>query len=415
MSTRSKRSRGPSGKAVENVSISPAKKPKAKKKKSSKSVVQPTAISNDSTSQDTIDSTSQNTIDVGLEERIVFQVTEKLVPVLTEKLKANLTATSPEMDVEEDGDSSEDDEEVLRTSALSTMIDIDKGTDYQRQADFLPAVKPTVLSKIRDGKFVDFGLLLPDIELNEHCELDIVQSASGKNKLRVGKSQSANKIISFTQWIYAWNSYLRIMVVYHPHLTKQLVFYQSTITDMYTRYTIRSVLLYDTQFRMKIANKSIFRWDFYDLSLRSSHLIPLQKPMSLTQNSIEQDNGGKKVCFACKQHGHNQNSPTCPLFTQSNLQYIVDQRVAQTPHTAETQTNSMNRPFLAPQPGNANTRPNIPRRSAQIPSRNSQPRRLAGHCSFWNRGTCIKTNCTYVHACEMCGETDHTRQHCPHR
>ena len=412
MSTRAKRSRTPSDKAVESVSAVPPKKSKAKTKKSKTAVGKAANISDEAT--------QSSSMDVATEERIVLKVTEKLVPVLAEKLKANLTEANS--DVDNDEDSSEDDLDELRATALNSVIEVDQGTDFQRQADFLPAVKPTVLSKIRSGKFVDFGLLLPDIELHEQCELDIIRSASGKNKLRVGKSQSANKITSFTQWIYAWNCYLRIMVVYHPHLTKQLVFYQSTITDMYTKYTIRSVLLYDTQFRMKIANKSISRWDFHDIALRSSQLIPLQKPISLTHNGFDQDNASKKVCFSCKQPGHNQNSPACPLYAQSSMQYI-DHRVAQMPRLANTQAFSVNQPFLAPQSEGTNTNPNLPRRSAQIPaqpsrdrrSAASQPRRLAGHCSFWNKGACINRNCTFVHACELCGETIHTRQHCPQR
>ena len=207
------------------------------------------------------------------------------------------------------------------------------------------------------------------------------------------------------------------MVVYHPQLIQQLIFYQSDITDMYTRYTVQSVLLYDTQFRRKIANKTIARWDFHDIACRSSHLIPLQKPMSLSSNRNDQGNNSKNVCFACKQPGHHQNSPACPLHIQANLPYVDHQVITALP-AAGTQTNIQNQPFLAPQQRNqfsqSNNANTMPKRSAQIPNQAQQPRKR-GHCSFWNNGNCVKRDCTFVHACDICGELPHTRQYCPRR
>ena len=83
MSTRPKRSRTPSDKAVENLLAVPKKREKenAKTKQGS---------SSGSTSTSTNKPGSQQVIDASMEERIVTQVTEKLVPVLTEKLRANL-------------------------------------------------------------------------------------------------------------------------------------------------------------------------------------------------------------------------------------------------------------------------------------------------------------------------------------
>ena len=116
MSTRPKRSRTPSDKAVENLSAVPKKRWKANVKTKQGS-------SSGSTSTSTNKPGSQQVIDASMEERIVTQVTEKLVPVLTEKLRANLLDKAKVVDEEDDeGESSEEDElEELRSAALNTM------------------------------------------------------------------------------------------------------------------------------------------------------------------------------------------------------------------------------------------------------------------------------------------------------
>ena len=285
-------------------------------------------------------------------------------------------------------------------------------SNYQNQSEILPGIKSAVLKKIRTGKFVDFALLLPNTEIEDQCEVNVVS----RKKVRItGPAGGTNKINTFTHWLYAWNQYLRVMIVFHPHLTQQLIFYQSEITDMYTRWTFKSIMTYDTQFRMKIANKTIARWDFHDISCRSSHLVPLPKPMSLSADSLT--NSRSPLCYACKQQGHFQNSPLCPLFAQANLQYI-EHRVSHAPYQNQTQSLD-NQPFLAPQRNelSSNTVPTTktPRGSAQIPNQTPPQTRRSNHCSFWNNGNCINQKCRYLHACEICGKQEHTGVHCPQR
>ena len=99
-----------------------------------------------------------------------------------------------------------------------------------------------------------------------------------------------------------WNIYLRCMIHFHSHLTTQLLYYQSQITQFTSIYTFQSWSLYDRSFRLRLASKAIARWDFDDFELQSQHLATTPPPPPPPLNN--------PTCWSCKQSEH--YSMSCP-------------------------------------------------------------------------------------------------------
>ena len=98
MSTRSKRARAPSGKAVENVSVVPPKKLKKGAKKGTQSSGPSTPTGGEAAHQQTLDGVeiaNQQTLDVAMEERIVLKVTEKTCSCTYGKVANESLRTQP--------------------------------------------------------------------------------------------------------------------------------------------------------------------------------------------------------------------------------------------------------------------------------------------------------------------------------
>ena len=114
---------------------------------------------------------------------------------------------------------------------------------------------------------------------------------TGEPSISIGKTHSRVKIANFQSWLKAWNIYLRCMIHFHSHLTTQLLYYQSQITQFASIYKFQSWSLYDQSFRLRLASKAIARWDFDDVKLQSQHLATTPPPNNPT-------------CWSCKQSRH---------------------------------------------------------------------------------------------------------------
>ena len=201
---------------------------------------------------------------------------------------SSATATQP---VLHDMDVVDMDITQLRDEALNSH-QIGRASERQCPADIIPVVQQRLLNQIQNGKFVEFQLLLPSHApaLTNNYLVDIVDNNAGETHSRV-------KIANFQSWLKAWNIYLRCMIDFHSHLTTQLLYYQTQITQFASIYTFQSWSLYDHSLRLRLASKAIARWDFDDVELRSQHLATTPPPNNPT-------------CWSCKQSGH--YSVNCP-------------------------------------------------------------------------------------------------------
>ena len=89
----------------------------------------------------------------------------------------------------------------------------------EHNADMLPPLPEVVLLKIKQGKFVNFDLLLPLLYCPSTSDDYVVQVGSGDNGSAssitlVPKSQSSKaKVLTFTLWLQAWCNYARVYLV----------------------------------------------------------------------------------------------------------------------------------------------------------------------------------------------------------
>ena len=259
-------------------------------------------------------------------------------------------------------------------------------------ADLLPAVDAKVIKKIKKGEFVDLSLCLPT--LSPHNKVPIMTptiNSDGDPAWKVDSSVPRGKIRNFSDWVLAWNNYVRCVSYFYPELTRQLLYHQSDVTSLCRHNTFASVMLYEQAYRTRIANKEVMRWDYHDNEIRSACLVALSRtPHSTThQSSASFDKEGG--CWSCGESGH--FASTCPTGTQTS--------------TGQTVRESRP-PFRAPLRPTGRPATATPR-SAVIP-----PRRNA--CKFWNTETgCTYQICRFDHRCSICQASVHTALHCPRR
>ena len=300
----------------------------------------------------------------------------------------------------EDGPGIEELEE-LRSSALNSMNrrQVDSTQQAQFPADIMPAVSEKNRKAVEKGEFIDLGTLLPSLtpqDPNMKFQL-LSPNAAGDTVLAIGSHSQRKKISSFESWLKAWNIYLRCMVICHPHLTSQLLYYQAEISQLATLYSFKQWYLYDWDYRIRIANNNISRWDYHDIELRAKYLVA---PSFQSQNNSL----SSYTCWVCNQPGHLANQ--CP--NPSKQSHRSSSYSSSLNPSSSFAQRSTQQPFPVPQRENSQRNANL-----QLLGNRQQPKR---QCMYWNqeRG-CINPQCKFEHKCSQCQQPDHGSQHCRHR
>ena len=111
----------------------------------------------------------------------------------------------------------------------------------------------------------------------------------------VPKTQSRSEVFYLSAWLTAWNIYLRRGMIFHPHLTTQLMYYQSLICQFASQYTFAAWSTYDRLFRYQLTHNPGLGWDRLDDDLFNRYIQggPLQM-----------------LCYSCRNFGHMASS--CP-------------------------------------------------------------------------------------------------------
>lgn len=300
---------------------------------------------------------------------------------------------------EDDTVSTETDESILRARALLSRDQNPQPlnqrciSNHQYPADILPPVSEKILKSIKNGEFIDFSTLLPSLALHNpnNIRLEISPDAEhGDQVIAIGRQTHRPKITNFQSWLTAWNTYVRCMLHFHAHLLSQLLYYQAEMAHLAILYSFSSWVMYDWNFRTRLANKAIARWDHYDTELRARHLVVPLSPQSSTK------------CWRCDQVGHMYAN--CPLREPSSSR-TTSMSASQSQSPISFSAAGEMQPFRAPQ------RASQMQRSANIP--NSGRFRT---CTYFNqeRG-CINPNCNFIHQCAKCQQSGHSQQHCRHR
>jgi len=104
----------------------------------------------------------------------------------------------------------------------------------QQQQQPMPAISSSVLERIRRGEFINFDLLLPNnmpSETSNAFSLSLENSDSSTSPWIVvhnTNNSTKEKVFDLHSWLLAWR---QAMIIFHGHLTNQLVKYQLFVTQ----------------------------------------------------------------------------------------------------------------------------------------------------------------------------------------
>ena len=235
---------------------------------------------------------------------------------------------------------------------------------------YLPPIQKRILEKIKAGEYINFDMLLPPAlgslsipMMDDAGEYDInIKHVEGSPRISLTQvTQGKNKVKDYPSWCLAWSNYLRCMIQFFPHLTNQLVIYQSYIALFATQYAFTYVYAFDQVHRLNLTNDFSRRWDVIDDIVFNSYLKGAPGLVNVSQQGAVMGN----YCYICKLKGH---------FA-----------------------------YNCPQKANQNSPPRNVRRGGGGPP-----------CYRYNKGAHCNNSCSFSHVCDTCNK-EHPSTRCPLR
>ena len=153
---------------------------------------------------------------------------------------------------------------------------------------------------------------------------------------------------------------MRVFLQFYPHKMKQLLFYQSSISQFGTQFSFADVYSYDKLFRQRMALEPHLRWDRFDHEL-------VFRCLHNSRTLFTSDSSTVVTCYNCRRLGHIASQ--CG-FPRSDTSFAS--------------------------PSSARTPSSWPRFRQPSPHRSS--------CwSFNTNGFCSNNRCSNAHSCQKCG------------
>ena len=238
--------------------------------------------------------------------------------------------------------------------------DVGYGEFMVQSGSSLPPISPSAVRRIQSGEYVEFDSLLYSGALSgTSTDYSVnVGNSGGSPSISLIPRLGSKKITDFQSWWFAWSTFMRVFLQFYPHKMKQLLFYQSSISQFGTQFSFADVYSYDKLFRQRMALEPHLRWDRFDHELV---FRCLRNSRTFTSNS------SNVSCYKCKRSGHYASQ--C-AFPRSDASFASSS-------SART--------------------PSWPRFRQPSPSHRSS-------CSaFNNNGFCINNRCLNDHSCQKCG------------
>jgi len=169
------------------------------------------------------------------------------------------------------------------------------------------------------------------------------------------------------------------MIIFHRHLTDQLVKYQLFVTQLATNYNVSAWYSYDQAFRLFICNNPGTRWDQCNEDIYNVHIRGAQ--------------GGSR-CFSCG--GRDHYASACPVKRRSGHVHTGNMSANLGPsrsavrslpsNSFSANSFSSNAPFLGPQLARSASQ------SIEI-------------CRNFNFRACSQPSCQRIHRCLKCNQS----------
>ena len=271
----------------------------------------------------------------------------------------------------------------IATNSLGSLLNFHPASRHN--SDILPPLDEKIINTIKQGKFVEFDSLLPQPHSSSSMQGFIIQQ-EGEACSVIPRSQQKSRIVNFYHWFVAWSIFARVYIHFHGHRVREIMHYQAQMAHFASLYVFNDIYLFDIQFRHRIANDPLLRWDRTDVELNTLYI-----------------RNAKPVCWHCNKPGHFHGQ--CPSTPVSS--------------TVTGAAGAGPRPRLG-------ASPRFPRAPARAPGpstiRQSQPGQAFGSgfapqhtCWYFNtNGFCNNNRCAHVHACSGCGGS-HPLSHCTQR
>ena len=106
---------------------------------------------------------------------------------------------------------------------------------------YLPPVPPKVRERIIKGEYIDFATLLPKAMFSSSMKPEsstsfTFQLPSNSEDISVCPATKPKSIMSFSNWMEAWNIYLAVCIDHMPFRAPSLIAYQRIITSASIQY-----------------------------------------------------------------------------------------------------------------------------------------------------------------------------------
>ena len=266
-----------------------------------------------------------------------------------------------------------------------------------------PALKASVLTKIKKAEYVDFdNILPPPPNINNNSGELLGFHFDSDNNLLLKPNQIKAKIRDFLSWICAWNIFYQTTLHFFPQLHFELFSYLKIMCNFARKHKFTSFYAYDKSQRQTIA---------------AQHNLPKhQKTTSWTAINEELFNNFLRdshlpSCYHCATFGHYATACPYKSNTRNNYNryhsnnspytYIADHNNTpsfrnDSPHQLNRQTN--------------NTTTNRQQTYSTASNQNNEPEIC--HRFNHNNGACNKPPCRNLHICNKCLQPGHPGSRC---
>ena len=115
-----------------------------------------------------------------------------------------------------------------------------------------PPIDHKLSNRIREGKYVNFDLLL----LDPH-KPPLLQSRSSAKK----RDKLKRHVTDLPSWLEAWNRFVCAKIAHHPAMALELAKYQTLMGMFFAKHQPQLCIEYDKLFRQAAAQDRTLRWD----------------------------------------------------------------------------------------------------------------------------------------------------------
>ena len=265
-----------------------------------------------------------------------------------------------------------------------------------------PPVPTKIKQRILRGEFVDFDALLPEAlypikhgaspSHSFSLRLSTDPTTDGDMVIAQPKPITRRTVRDLPSWLEAWNIYIALLVSQYPARAPSLLAYQRIICHASLHFSPTHWLKYDARFRACAAEDKTLRWDVKHNDLWLECFTHPATPSPQAPSSTSGKPATRRPCTYCGSLYHfPDNCPHNPF----------------RPYRRPPNTHPTIKPSPTPQPNAV-----IHGLPAASPPPHIHASNICRDCNY-NKVSCTRATCKFVHVCARCGDRTHGERSCP--